>query len=109
MLTSYDNPYQFCVFLFFVKFCADVSLATRWGAITDVSGKATATVFAFNNSLAGIGGILAPIMYGFVADNYDWTTVFVIGATMYGLCAASWLLIDCTIPLVREDDDGTDG
>jgi hypothetical protein len=42
-------------------------------------------------------------MYGIVLDEFNWKTVFVIGGVMYGLCAASWLLIDCSIPLVREE------
>ncbi|MBT4865082.1 MAG: MFS transporter [Planctomycetaceae bacterium] len=110
LLTSYENPYRFCTFLLFIKFFADISLATRWGAVTDISGNASASVFAFNNSLAGLGGILAPIMYGIVLDEFNWKTVFVIGGVMYGLCAASWLLIDCSIPLVREESaEGTTG
>lgn len=104
LLTSYNNPYRFCVLLFWVKFFADISLATRWGAVTDISGNATASVFALNNALAaGIGGIAAPLLFGFVSDYYSWKTVFILGGIMYGLCAASWLLINCTIPLVREE------
>lgn len=105
LLTSFDNPYRFCILLFFVKFFADISLATRWGTISDVGGKATASVFGFNNAIAGIGAILAPMMYGYVSENYNWESVFIIGGVMYGLCAASWLLIDCTIPLMREETE----
>eukprot|EP00913_Durusdinium_trenchii_P023417 g21995.t1 len=103
LLTSYDNPYRFCIFLFFVKFFADIGLATRWGTVSDVGGKATASVFGFNNAIACIGAVLAPLLYGYVADHYNWLTVFVIGGVMYGLCALSWLLINSTIPLLRDD------
>lgn len=103
LLTSYENPYRFCILLFFVKFFADISLATRWGAVSDVGGSATASVFGFNNAVASIGAILAPVLYGYVADHFNWLTVFVIGGVMYGLCAASWLLINCTIPLLRDE------
>jgi MFS family permease len=102
LYSSFDNPYRFCVLLFFVKFFADVSLATRWGAVSDVGGKATASVFGFNNTVASIGAIAAPVMYGYVSEHASWEAVFIIGGVMYALCAASWLLIDCTIPLVRD-------
>ena len=38
-----------------VKFFGDWSLATSWGVVTDIGGRATASVFAFNNAVAGIG------------------------------------------------------
>ena len=41
-----DDPYTFCSMLFVVKFFADSSLATPWGVVTDIGGRATATVFA---------------------------------------------------------------
>lgn len=106
LLTAYDDPHRFCILLFLVKFFADISLATRWGAVTDISGNATGTVFALNNSLAaGIGGVAAPLLFGFVADQWNWYTVFTIGGVMYLACAASWLLINCTIPLVGDGDE----
>ncbi len=104
----YDQPYTFCRFLFFVKFFADISLATRWGTITDISGNATASVFAFNNSVAGIGAIAAPTLYGIVAgsDEYGWKWVFIIAIAAYILCSISWLLVNCTIPLFGAADTG---
>ncbi|MCH8830613.1 MAG: MFS transporter [Planctomycetes bacterium] len=105
LLTSYDDPHRFCTFLFFVKFFADISLATRWGTVSDIGGNFTASVFGFNNAVAGLGAILAPLMYGAVSHYLGWEAVFIIGGVMYGLCAASWLLIDCTIPLIAEDDE----
>jgi len=104
LLTSYDDPYRFCVFLFFVKFFADMGLASRWGTITDIGGPATATVFAINNALASLVGMIAPPMYGWVSVHYDWYRVFIIAACVYVAGALSWLLIDCTIPLFREED-----
>jgi len=98
----YDNPYVFCGFLFAVKFFGDWSLATSWGVVTDIGGRVTASVFAFNNAVAGIGFIAAPTIFGFLAQHYGWTVVFVSVAVTYVLCALSWLAIDCTIPMVEE-------
>ncbi len=98
----YDDPYKFCMMLFFVKFFSDWSLTTSWGVVTDIGGPATASVFAFNNAVGTIGAILAPAMYGAIAD-VEWKYVFMTGAGAYFLCACSWLLIDCRIPVIAED------
>ena len=72
-----------------------------------MSGNATASVFAFNNSVAGVGAVLAPAMYGFVAMYYDWKLVFLIASVAYVLCALSWLLVNCTIPIVAEEEESS--
>jgi MFS transporter, ACS family, glucarate transporter len=92
----------FCVFLFAVKFVGDWSIATSWGVVTDIGGRVTASVFAFNNAVAGIGFIVAPVLFGFLAQHYGWTAVFIAVAITYILCAASWLAIDCTIPMIED-------
>ena len=96
------NPYRFCILLFFVKFFSDWSLTTTWGVVTDIGGRSTATVFAWNNAIATSGAILAPIMYGAIAEHISWTWVFITGAAAYTLCALSWLKVDCTIPVIDE-------
>jgi ACS family glucarate transporter-like MFS transporter len=101
-LGFYDRPYVFCAFLFFVKLFGDWSLSTSLGVVTDIGGRATASVFAFNNSVAGIALIAAPIVYGSIADRYGWPLVFVTVGATYALCALSWLAIDCTIPVLRD-------
>ena len=101
-LLWYDEPYLFCSMLFVVKLFSDAGLATTWGAVTDMGGRATATVFAFNNAVAGIGSILAPPIYGYVADEYDWRRVFLLGAACYAACAVSWLLVNCSRPVITE-------
>ena len=109
LLTAYDKPYWFCGMLFFVKLFGDWSLTTSWGVVTDIGGKATASVFAFNNSVAGIGAMLAASLYGFLVKYYnnDWTVMFKIACATYALCALSWLFINCTIPIVGDDCDET--
>ena len=76
------------MFLFFVKFFGDWSLATSLGVVTDIGGRATASVFGFNNSVAGIGSIAAPLAFGYIADHYGWPAVFVTVAVTYVLCAS---------------------
>jgi MFS family permease len=100
-LWVYDNPYAFCGLLFFVKLFGDWSLTTSYGVVTDIGGRATASVFALNNAIAGIGSITAPVIFGFVAHYYGWPVVFQVAAAAYLLCALSWLAINSTIPLMK--------
>jgi hypothetical protein len=104
-LAWYDSPYVFCGFLFFVKLFGDWSLTTSWGVVTDIGGPATASVFALNNSVAGIGSIAAPVVFGLLARSHGWYVVFVAVGVTYALCALSWLAIDCTIPLIAPAPD----
>jgi len=101
----YDSPYVFCGLLFLVKFFGDWSLTTSWGVVTDIGGRATASVFAFNNSVATVGAIAAPIIYGIIAHRLGWQIVFITAALAYLLCALSWLLIDSTIPVLADREE----
>jgi MFS family permease len=107
-LLAYDWPRMFCVTLFFVKLFSDSSLTTTWGVVTDIGGRTSATVFAFNNSVAGIGSIVGPALFGFVAHHYGWVPVFVTAAVTYFCCAASWLLINSTLPIIPEEPGSDD-
>jgi ACS family glucarate transporter-like MFS transporter len=99
-LLWYDQPFVFCGMLFFVKFFGDWSLTASWAVVTDIGGRASASVFAFNNTVAGIALFAAPAIFGHVAQHYGWPLVFVTVAAAYVLCALSWLVIDCTQRLV---------
>jgi predicted MFS family arabinose efflux permease len=102
-LLAYDSPRIFCWLLFLVKLFADWSLTTTWGVVTDIGGRTSATVFAFNNSVAGVGSILGPAIYGAVAQYAGWMQVFLAAAATYFACAATWLVINATIPIVADD------
>lgn len=106
-LLFYDNPYAFCLMLVVVKFFADMEVATRWGTVTDIAGPATASVFSFNNSVAAIGQVVAPLLFGFVAQLASWHMVFLIAMGIYALGGLTWLVTNSTIPLIREDDETT--
>lgn len=99
----YDRPYIFCGMLFFIKFVGDTSLTTTWGAVSDVGGRTSATVFAYNNGVASIFSLLAPLMYGVLAEHVSWQAVFLTAGASYVLCSLSWLLINCTIPVMPEE------
>ena len=101
-LLWFDQPRTFCLLLFVVKFFSDWSLVTTWGCVTDMSGRASATVFAYNNTVAGIGSIVGPPLYGTIAESAGWTPVFVAGAITYLACALSWLMINSELSLEEQ-------
>jgi MFS transporter, ACS family, glucarate transporter len=104
-LANYDDPYVFCIILFFVKFFSDWSQPTVWGTVTDIGGPATATVFGFNNMVGGFGGNVSPVVFGYIATLQGWTPVFTTVGAAYLLSSVSWLFVDCTVPLMREEPE----
>jgi MFS family permease len=74
-----------------------------WGTVTDIGGRATATVFAVTNTIAGLAMIGAPPLFGYLARYCGWHWVFVTVGVTYVLCALSWLAIDSSIPLFDEE------
>ena len=99
----FDDPYVFCGMLFVVKLFADISLTSRWGTITDIGGRATASVFAFNNSVASFIVMGIPAVYGYISDVHGWRVVFWVACGAYLACALTWLLVNCTIPVLASD------
>ena len=105
-LTQYENPYTFCWLLFPVKIAADISLATRWGAITDIGARYTASLFAIVNAVAIVAGIIGAKLYGYlipldVSDAGQWKGVFYFVTGAYALCALFWLCVDSRKALDR--------
>ena len=97
--------------LFTVKYFADMSQPTQWGACTDIGGRDfSATVFAIVNTAGNIGGIVFPIVFGLLLQ-YNTTLLdglngsqavtnfrpmFLFAAGMYITGAICWAFIDCT-------------
>jgi MFS family permease len=84
------------VVLMVARLFGDWSLSTQWGTITDVGGRATATVFGLVNAVGALGGFAAGPIMGYLKQHYGWEGVFYCAAGMCGLAALSWLWIDCT-------------
>ncbi len=99
-----------------------------WGTATDLGGKYSATTFSIVNAAGSFGGVVTPLIAGFLLDYYSTTQLiagvpkivtnyapmFILVASMYLLCAVLWLFIDCTRSLERDahpvqgDDTGKD-
>ncbi len=109
-LLFYANPSVFALMLIAVKFFADISLATRWGAVTDIGGRVTATVFAVVNAVGIVGPIVGSVVYGRVipqkgaemAVAAGWMPMFLIMVGAYVACALSWLFVNSARPVLPE-------
>ncbi len=80
----------------------DWSLPTQWAAVTDMGGRASATLFGLVNTIGAVGGFAANPIFGYLKREYDWPGVFAGVAAMCLLAAATWLFIDCTKKVVDD-------
>jgi sugar phosphate permease len=91
------------------KFFGDWSLATQWGTITDVGGRASGTVFGVVNMVGALAAFLAGPVLGHLKEAHGWEGLFLGVAGAYVVAAACWLVIDCTRRLVVEAEGRPDG
>ena len=108
-----DQPLIFALILCFAKIGADISLATRWAAVTDIGGPVIATLFALTNAAAIGAGIVGSLVYGRIVPDVAegitpepvaWYPVLYVVIGMYVLCSLTWLMPDTSKPLFTEHD-----
>jgi MFS family permease len=85
-----------------VRVFSDWSLPTQWAAVTDMGGRAAATVFGIVNTVGAVGGFAAGPIFGYLREQYQWPGVFYGVAGMCVFAALTWLFIDCTKRLVGD-------
>ena len=90
------------VVLLAARVFGDWSLPTQWAAITDMGGRAAATVFGLVNTVGGLGGFVAGPLFGTLKYYYGWEGVFLGVSGMCLLAAGCRLLIDCTQRFVSD-------
>ncbi len=102
--------------LFVVKFFSDWTQPTVWGTCTDMGGRYSATTFSIINMSGSVGGIVTPLVGGFVLDYFsrvevvdgaeklitNYNPLFALVAGMYLISATCWFFIDCTHSLERD-------
>jgi sugar phosphate permease len=90
------------VVLLAARVFGDWSLSTQWGAITDMGGRAAATLFGLVNMVGSLGGFAAGPLLGLLKDAYGWEGLFFGVAGMCLVSALTWLFIDCTRRVVAD-------
>ena len=115
MSITHADPMKGAWLLFATKFFSDWTQPTVWGTSTDMGGRYSATVFSIINSSGSAGGVVTPLVGGFLLDrcatqevvvgqmtkiiNYE--PVFLMVGIMYMISGVCWLFIDCTNSLDR--------
>jgi MFS family permease len=81
---------------------SDWSMPTQWATVTDIGGRAAATVFAIINTVGAVGGFVAGPVFAYLNRTYGWDGVFYGVAAMCASAALTWLFIDCTKRVVAD-------
>jgi ACS family glucarate transporter-like MFS transporter len=106
LMTSYyiKNPVLTILAMGLASFCNDLTMPGGWASCMDIGGKYAGTVSGSMNMMGNFGGMVGPIVTGFVlsATNRDWQIVFAISSVIYFLGAVCWLFIDPVTPLEKE-------
>jgi len=112
-----SDPLAAAGFLFLTKFFTDWTQPTVWGTSTDMGGRYSATVFSVINMAGGIGGVVTPMIGGWLLDQYTtvatvngesvttthYEPVFLMVGIMYLLSAVCWLFINSENSLDRNE------
>ena len=93
--------------LLVAKFFGNWALSTQWGTITDIGGRASATIFGVVNMAGTTAGFLAGPVLGYVKYYQGFDALFFTAASAFMLSALCWLLINCTCQLVVEAPEPT--
>ncbi len=106
---AFDDPLQIIAAFFCLKFFADWAQPTCWGAVTDMAGRNSASLFALVNTSGSLAGVAAGPVMGYTIDYFGnsrgssggsdpagWTALFLMIGIVYIASALSWLFIDCT-------------
>jgi MFS family permease len=81
---------------------SDLILAICWATCLDIGRQYAGTVSGTMNSLGQIGGVIAPVLVGWLVQEYgSWRLPLLLSAGYYVVSALLWLLIDAERPLVE--------
>jgi MFS transporter, ACS family, glucarate transporter len=83
------------------SFCNDITMPGSWSTCMDIGGKFVGTVSGSMNMVGSFGGMLAPLVIGFILDltARNWSLAFWISGAIYFLGGLCWLFIDPVTPL----------
>ncbi len=95
-----DNTWSF-VALALSFGSSDLILAVCWATCLDIGGERAGTVSGTMNSLGQIGGMIAPMLVGWLVESFgSWQLPLLLSAGYYVVSALLWLAIDPEKPLL---------
>ena len=98
--TAADEPRTAAFLLALSAGWASFLLGASWGTALDIAGPNAGVVGACMNTAGQIGGILSPIVIGFVLKTWaNWTVPLYVTGALFLLGAFCWLFIDPRVPI----------
>jgi len=74
---------------------ADFALSACWAVCLDIGAEHAGVITACMNSVGNLGGLVGPIMVGFMVDRWhSWTMPLYVTAAVYMFGGLAWLAID---------------
>jgi ACS family glucarate transporter-like MFS transporter len=71
-----------------------LSQSSFWSVSADMGGSFSGSVSGFMNMGAQAGGALTASLTPWIAAHYGWTASFLVAASLCGIGALAWLLVD---------------
>ncbi len=97
-----DNVYALVVIFAGAYFLIDLGLGSIWSTYQDIGGRHVATVLGFANMCGNLGAAIFAGVIGYLAEQDNWTSVFVISCGSFAVTLLCWLFVDPRIPLTKE-------
>jgi sugar phosphate permease len=89
-----------------ISFTIDFGLGASWASYQDIGGRHVASVLGVGNMWGNLGAAVFSWLIGYLAQEKQWNTVFIIAAIAMALNAMLWFFFDATRPVVREGERG---
>jgi MFS transporter, ACS family, glucarate transporter len=77
-----------------------LSQSSYWSVTADIAGGSAGSASGFMNMGAQLGGALTASLTPAIAQQYGWTSAFVVAALLSVAGAFAWLLVDPKRPLI---------
>jgi MFS family permease len=106
--TMVDDPTLAAACTSVAAFTAFSSIASWWGAVTDISGRHLGALFGLMNSMGVPGAFVSPIFLGWFVDwmksqghtgRAQWDPAFAVYSLVLLVGAVGWLFINPTRPV----------
>jgi len=101
--TAMDDPRMAAVLLALAAGWGAFLLGAAWSTCIDISGPNAGVVSACMNTAGQVGGMLSPIIVGFVLSQWqNWTIPLYLTGGLFVLGAICWCFIDPRVKIVPE-------
>jgi MFS transporter, ACS family, glucarate transporter len=95
IVTQVENNAVAAVLLALAQSSAAATISAAWSVCLDVGRRNPGVITGFMNTFGNVGGTIAPLVTGYVVENYgSWNLPFYLMAGVFVIGALMWLLVD---------------